>query len=328
MKYQKTSYPVQQLATGEKLFIHAYSFEGTLPGPSIYLQANLHGPEIFGTTLLGKIITFLEKRANFPGKIIVVPCANPVAVQVTEYNSQGGRWNVQNGNNWNRIFQINQSWNSREEEKQYYTNLLQSTNLSIENTLASTLKILSSTADYVIDIHTTGSKNENHLFVDDNSSSVFIPLGASVHILWDKENAVGAFDESHIFSHTVKQTHACTWEAHHHGDIDSQVLQQRFEQLTDWLQSIWCKKIETKMPKQIKITNTMHLVSEVGGYYTWTREVGEKIKQGEIYAHAYQPWTNTTIFLKAKKSFILLSTYGIGAIASGQQIGWIAYSED
>lgn len=329
MKYQKKSYKIQQLATGEELFIHTYTFSSNLSGPNIYLQANLHGPEIFGTALLGKIITFLETKNDFPGTITIIPCANPVAVQTTEYNSQGGRWNNQNGNNWNRIFEIQTPWKNREEEKDYYTQLLHSKNLSIENTLASTLKLLSYNSDYVIDIHTTGSKNENHLFVDDNSSPVFIPLGASIHIIWEKDEGVGAFDESHIVSHTKKQTHACTWEVHHHGDIDNEVLEKRFGQLINWLESIWNKQnIVFPQPQKIKIKNTTHLVSEQAGYYTWIAQVGQRIKKHEVYAQVYQLWNNTTVEIKAHKPFILLSTYGIGAIASGQQIGWIAYIED
>ncbi len=329
MKYQQTSYRVQQLATGEELFVHTYTFTSKIPGPTIYLQANLHGPEIFGTTLLGKIITFLQTKDNFPGTITLVPCANPVAVQTTEYNSQGGRWNNQNGNNWNRIFEINTPWKSPEHEKYFYTQLLHSNNLSIENKLASTLKLLSYKSNYIIDIHTTGSKNENHLFVDEDSSPIFTPLEASVHILWEKDDAVGAFDESHILSHTKKETHACTWEVHHHGDIDNEVLYQRFEQLTHWLESVWYRQsVIFPQPKKIKIKNTVHLVSEQAGYYTWKAKVGQRVERGEVYAHVYQPWNHTTVEMKAPKSFILLSTYGIGAIASGQQIAWIAYSED
>lgn len=333
MFYFKTTYPLQQKASGEELFIHVYTFRGHTPGPTVYLQANIHGPEIFGTVLLGKLIQYLETHVDFPGTVIIVPCANPIAVNAVGYNALTGRWNLHNGANWNRIFTTHVAWNSLDAQKKYYEELLLEPNLSIEHKLAATLKLLSAAATHVVDIHTTGSDNEAHLFSHSMHSDVFKPLGARVHILWEKkEDAVGAFDESHVapFLDNMPLSQipaASTWEVYHHGEINEAALLQRFAELVRWLDSVWSHKKEESAkffpPLEISIKNATHLVSPVAGYYSWQKKVGERVQKGEEYALVYQPWCNTMVSVRAFQTFHLMSIYGVGAIEEGQQIAWI-----
>ncbi len=332
MKYRKQTLVVQQLATGEILSVHVYIFQGSKPGPKIYLQGNLHGPEIFGTTLLGELIARLEKQPDIPGTITIVPVANPMAVQASAYNALVGRWNVHNGVNWNRIFNTHIPYSSLHEQKQYYENLLQTDNLSTENRLAATLKILSADATHVVDIHTTGTHNTPHVFTHALSSQVFYPLNAKVHIIWDKADAVGAFDESHVAPFlgnmpTSAIPHACTWEVYHHGENDWAVREERLEELWSWLQSVWSLEIfkSTASPLVFPVERTTHLVSEIGGYYTWKKQVGDMVNVGEEYASVYQPWHHKIVSLTAKNPFLIMSIYGVQAIGSGEQIAWIGY---
>lgn len=332
MKNYKQILPVQQLATGEMLSVYAYVFNTGKPGPKIYLQANLHGPEIFGTTLLGELVTHLEKQPDIPGTIIIVPVANPVAVQASAYNALVGRWNMHNGVNWNRIFNTHIPFSSLAEQKQYYENLLQMDNLSIENKLAATLKILSTDATHIIDIHTTGTHNTPHVFTHALSSQVFYPLNAKVHITWDKADTVGAFDESHIAPFlgnmpTIDIPHACTWEVYHHGENNWAAEQERFTELRNWLQSVWNLEIfkSTASPLVFPVECTTHLVSEIGGYYTWKKQAGDRVNTGEEYASVYQPWHHKTVSLRAKNPFVVMGIYGVQAIGSGEQIAWIGH---
>jgi predicted deacylase len=331
MKLQKLSHPLQQLPTGEVLLIHSYTFTGSTPGATIYLQANLHGPEIFGTSLLGKLINYLEKLEDIPGKIIIVPCANPIGVQAVAYQSLIGRWNLRNGNNWNRIFPADLVFKSFEEQKHYYQNLLTSSNLSIEQKLASTLKLLSWDANYIIDIHTTGFENAPHIFTCAESSEIFSDL-AKIHLIFTKEDAMGAFDESHIFpfletlpKEAIPQT--CTWEVYHHNQIDETILEERFNKLISCLNTIWHNENHSKQPQPLVLPakNSTHLVAQEAGYYSWQKAVGSLIKKGEIYATVYQPWHNQYINVKAEQDFILLGKYEAGAIPSGEEIAWIVY---
>lgn len=332
MKYQKSSHPVQQLPTGEVLSVHAYTFTGSTSGSRIYLQGNLHGPEIIGSSILGKLITRLEQIDDISGQVIIVPCANPMGVQAVAYNAHIGRWNLHSGTNWNRIFPINLELTNLEEQKKYYQQELGQTNLSIERKLAAILKLLSFAATHVIDIHTSGADTVPHLFTFENASEVFFPLEAKVHFLITPEDASGAFDESHVlpFLKALPKDlipKVCTWEAHHHGQFDSYVVEDRFQKLWNCLSYIWGNKpdLTRYQPSVLALKNGIHLVAPVAGYYSWLHQVGAVVEAGVVYATVYQPWHNQTLPIKAERKFFLLSKYGIGAIAEGEQLAWIAY---
>jgi len=327
MKYIKKCIPIQELASGDMLTIQVHTFIGNKPGPIVYLQGNLHGPEIFGTALLLRLVQILGKQKSLKGKIIIVPCANPMGVNQIAYNSMIGRWNAQSGTNWNRIFPMSPLKNHTEEIS-FYKNLLIENNLSIESKLAATLRTLSAGANYVLDIHTTGSSSAEHLFTYPWMHRDFADLAVPIHLELSLDDVVGAFDESHVlpFLKTLSQekvAKVATWEAHFHGHIDNTTIAQRLTQILSWLDGLWAKKASTKPEPEIH-SKSAHLCAPVAGYYAWTKKVGERVEKGDIYALVYQT-KGGSIPVKATCSFTLLGVYGVAATASGEQIGLIAY---
>lgn len=311
--------------------IFSYHFKGSKKGPKIYLQANLHGPEIFGTFLLGNLINYLENKKDFPGEVIVVPCANPIAVNSVAYNSIIGRYNLQSGKNWNRNFDVDAEFKDHGEEKKYYVKQLKESSLPIEKRISAILKLISSNAGYIIDIHTSGSESIVHLFTFAESNEVFLPLKAQVHINLNYDGAVGAFDESKVvpFVNSLSKSelpHVCTWEASRHGHMNQEQIGKKTKELIRFLESVWVKnKVKRKvLPKIFSIDNSDYLVSPASGYYCWRKNAGTIINKGEVFAEVYQPSSNKRIELRADFKFILIAKYGIGAIGRGEQIGWMA----
>ncbi|GEM_PF-829535 len=329
MQYQKISYPIQQLTTGETLSVHVYTFVGSLPGPVVYLQGNLHGPELFGTALLGKLIEHLEQLDDISGTVIIVPCANPVGVQTLGYNGHVGRWNSSSGINWNRIFTVNITWNTAQEQLKYYRTQLEHEHISIEERLAATLRMLSTSATHVIDIHTTGAASIPHLFTYARSLTIFSCLETSLAILLSRKEVVGAFDESHVTPWSSnfleeKLPHVCTWEVHCHNDINDAVLEIRLEQLKHCLNMLWKHKdhihdAQLTMP----IAATKELGAPVAGYYTWLVNVGAVVRKGDIYASIYQPWQQKTVHAIASEDMMIIGKYGLGAVGSGERIAFV-----
>lgn len=326
---KKQSFIVQQLATGENLEVHSYTFGDTAAGPKIYLQANLHGPEIFGTALLVRLVQQLEKSEGWPGTIVVVPCANPMGVQQTGYNSMTGRWNARDGANWNRIIPISKKWDNRAEEKAFYEKMLLSENLSVQKRLAAVLRTLSSGADYVIDIHTTGSVSVEHLFTFSWMSKAFASLGTPIHLHVDGDGgSVGAFDESHVFPFLESLPHEAvpkviTWETYIHGAIDEVLVTERLEQLIRWLKSTLSGDNSSELPYETFNMST-ELRAPIAGYYAWLKDVGDTVDAGETYARVYQPWDCQISEAKAEFPFTLIGTYGVNATSTGEQIAYIA----
>ncbi|MBU0660725.1 succinylglutamate desuccinylase/aspartoacylase family protein [Patescibacteria group bacterium] len=325
MKYTKQTYPIQQLPTGEILSIHAYTFTGSQKRPKIYLQANLHGPEIFGTTLLEKCITYLESQEDISGSVTIVPTANPIAVQHTSYNALTGRYNPMTGTDWNRIFKVNSKNIEELGEQKYYTKQAKKHGQTIEDKLANTLRSISAGSSHILDIHTAGSNSVPHVFPYAKNWEVFLPLQAEAYLLWDEKNTMGTFDDSHIthwHEHNPNPPATCAWEVYHHGKNDLAVCEQRWKQLKTWLESVWedQEKKETQ-PLVYSIQQLHNLPAPIAGYYTWLVKPGTTVKQGEIYASVYQPWHHKTIKLTHDKDFYLLGNYGIDAMKEGE---WIA----
>jgi predicted deacylase len=324
MTYTKTTHAVQQLPTGGVHAIHAYTYTGSKPGPTIYLQANLHGSEVLGTRVLALFMQYLEGLEDISGTVIVVPCANPLAVQAAQYNGIAGRWNPSTGTNWNRIFQSKES--TRKKVSKTMKQILATSTSSSEQRLAATLTLLSESAKYCIDLHTSGAATIPHVFRYVADEGVFDALGAPVQITWDTADIYGGFDESHVtpFVHEGgAHTYACTWELHHHNDIDSTIVSQRCDQLINWIEDVW-KKENAKQPKPSVYTlkNSFHLSAVTGGYLMWEVEVGEIIQTDQQYATYYHPNTNTYTPAIAEYSFQVISTHGTYAIAQGEPIAW------
>lgn len=329
MKYKKIIYPVQKTPTGAQHNVVAYTFIGKLPGPKIYIQANLHGPEVFGTALLVELIQKLEHKHDISGEIVIVPCANPMSVTAVTHNAYVGRWNQIDGVNWNRIFPKDVYWKDYDEEKKYFVKLSKKENLSVQEKLASTLRLLSSGSDFVIDIHATGTETCSHVFCREDMSDIFAPLGAEIHLLSKKNVSEETFEESHVYPFrdtldSLSIPKACTWEVSGYGVIRHNLIKQRLQQLENWLSVIWGERNNNIIIKH-KIYTFFNLKSPIAGYYSFVKRIGDNVKKGEIYAHVYLPYNAEIQHIKAEYDFTLIATYGIGAIGEGEQIAWVGF---
>lgn len=101
-----SSIPVVQLASGDRLSLQVYQFQGTVLGKKAYLQSNLHGAEISGNAVIYQLIEFLMSldSSQLIGEIWLVPVCNPVGVSQRSHHFSPGRYNLYDGEDWNRIF--------------------------------------------------------------------------------------------------------------------------------------------------------------------------------------------------------------------------------
>ena len=98
--------PVVQLASGDRLSLQIYQFQGAVPGKKAYIQSNLHGAEISGNAVIHQLIEFLMSQDSnqLIGEILLVPVCNPVGVSQRSHHFSAGRYNHYDGEDWNRIF--------------------------------------------------------------------------------------------------------------------------------------------------------------------------------------------------------------------------------
>ncbi len=309
MKAVVEYHSIQKLVSGDDLHITSHVFTGSEPGPNIYIQGNIHGPEIFGTALLIKLLQRLEHIDSIKGKITAVPLANPLGVQAQTYGLIHGRWNAQTGNDWNRIFSKTQGD-------------------GVEATLARTLLSISGGHDIVLDIHTSGSEAIPHVYTTKEHSDTFNTLHTPYHIIYGPKDYYGAFDETVWKNGKKKGTKVATatWEASSHLTLEEKTLEEQLENLLSWLSS--CGAIKelpnsTPHPKKILMKNVKWHPSPRAGYLTWIRSVGEVIAKEEAYANIYEPWSGNVEQLRASHPMIFLSKGTLQAISAGHIIGKI-----
>ncbi len=93
---------IDETLQGE-LTIPVYEFISSIEGKTVYIQSSVHGAELQGNAVIIKMIEYI-KNANFKGKIIFVPLANPYASSSKLGTYTYGRFNPTTGDNWNRMY--------------------------------------------------------------------------------------------------------------------------------------------------------------------------------------------------------------------------------
>lgn len=105
MKTIRTELP--SLVPGQPLFLNRYLFGGAEKGRSAYIQAGLHADEHPGILVMQHLITMLkeyENQSRITGIITLVPLANPVGMMQNVLGYWAGRFDLANGENFNRNF--------------------------------------------------------------------------------------------------------------------------------------------------------------------------------------------------------------------------------
>jgi predicted deacylase len=77
MDFTLTKVRMRTLASGNELIIPVYRFRGDA-GKKVYIQANIHGPEVAGVAALYRLIPLLCQEKAIHGEITVAPSINPV----------------------------------------------------------------------------------------------------------------------------------------------------------------------------------------------------------------------------------------------------------
>ncbi|MER9826564.1 succinylglutamate desuccinylase/aspartoacylase family protein [Mesorhizobium sp. M0115] len=91
------------IGTQRHVIVHRFGARNL--GPTIYLQAGLHADEAPGMVVLHHLIQLLTERNEEPrGEIVVVPCANPIALSQRIQDHHAGQYDLAMGGNFNRNY--------------------------------------------------------------------------------------------------------------------------------------------------------------------------------------------------------------------------------
>ncbi|GLX77939.1 succinylglutamate desuccinylase [Thalassotalea insulae] len=108
MKFSKEVMHVGEMASGAALTVPVYRFKGLGDGPSVYIQANMHGAEVQGNAVIFQLLELL-RNMEIMGDITLVPYANPVGCNHKNGEYTLGRFDPITGVNWNRMYHFDES---------------------------------------------------------------------------------------------------------------------------------------------------------------------------------------------------------------------------
>ncbi|QDP03032.1 succinylglutamate desuccinylase/aspartoacylase family protein [Thalassotalea sp. PS06] len=201
------------MASGVELTVPVYRIKGRGTGPSVYIQANIHGAEVQGNAVIYQLLELLQKQTLL-GDITLVPYANPVGCNHKNGEYTLGRFDPITGVNWNRMYHFNDElakqfveqypdtdvdtirsefrrWMLDDIDEQLDHNIF---GLTTGRRIAYQLQRMALQADLVLDLH-TGPISSKHLYCPEyakNSASYFnIP-----HTILIPNDFAGALDEA------------------------------------------------------------------------------------------------------------------------------------
>jgi predicted deacylase len=105
MEFSTVCLPAQ--APGVSLSLQIYRFGPPSAVRSAYIQAGLHADELPGVLVschLIRRLQQLEQQGKLTGRVVIVPYANPIGLSQKVFGPVAGRFNLENGENFNRNF--------------------------------------------------------------------------------------------------------------------------------------------------------------------------------------------------------------------------------
>lgn len=312
---------VAQNASGRNLHVPIYKFEGSQPGPKVYIQSSIHGAEVQGNVVIHHLINLL-KTLPIKGEITLAPNCNPVGTNIKSGEYTLGRFDPISGQNWNRGYYFDPSWiddfakscahtadveqiksNFRAQIKQNIeAKLAQPWGASLAQTLNLKLQLNAVDADIVLDLH-NGPVSTRHIYVPEYAKASARYFNIPQIILIPNEFA-GALDEAtfchwwHLAQSLEKYRDIQTWDV----GVEAFTMEMGSQEVIDfeagyhdamsilsYLNFKGCLVDSDIEP----ITMTRHaaylkdykiMYSQQGGIVEYVAKPGQQVKQGDVLA--------------------------------------------
>lgn len=360
------SLPFSAPGTTRSLKIIRYGTPGSTP--KVYIQAGLHADEAPGYIVAHHLEALLDQQAaanNIAGEIILVPAANPIGLSQWQHESLNGRFDQNNGINFNRNhLDLSEQIATEVEhllgsDSQKNIDLIRKKSGELiaahepveeASALKKLLLSLSHDADIVLDLH-CDLEALIHLYLGtplwEDGKILAECLDSRVNLVAANSGG-GPFDEanSRIWWDLAKRfpdkpippaCFAATVELRGFADTNYQQNKTDAQNLMRFLgcKNVFCQPIE-KPPENSDhhsspLTGVDYVKATEPGIICYTRELGAFINKGEVIATVINPLTENNnqapAELRAQTSGILFSRSGDRFAHPGRIIAKIAGME-
>jgi predicted deacylase len=299
--YTIKNIPVIELPSSDVLSIWEHHFVANKPGKKIYLQANLHGPEVVGIGVLLKLIEIIKGKGLKEGEVKIVVSANPIGLNSKISGYQVGYKNLNSSkySNWNRIFKQK-------------TSVISQYGVQIEDKLASVLQTISKGFEIVLDLH-SAQNNIEVIYTFTNAIELAKALGVH-HLVTLNETFSGCFDESVYFS-SEKISQVLTLELNG-GVFDEKYLDYWTQVIYEWV----CNKNSIKNSISIwKYDFDLKYYATASGIILTLKKPGEKFEKGDTLVEILK-LSGKKVPIKALSSGVIYKLPLVQSVGEGEEV--------
>jgi predicted deacylase len=311
----KTRVSVGEFADGSPVAIPVVTIGGTKPGPTLHIQAGIHGDELTGIEIARRALPTL-RADGLAGTIVVVPLANvPSHLTRTRGFLHEERWLI----DINRIFPGNAH------------------GLLTERIADILFREFVSNADLSIDLHSALDGCDIAPFVyvdpdDDSNGTLDVRERAAKafgtpYIYYKKRGAAfGTSDLTRSMSNQADLAHKAVMiaEMGESRRVSTDLVPIGVRGIRNVL--VEMKMIEGTIDRvaQRRFTK-IHLVhADHGGGLRMAVNVRDEVKQGAEIAHVIDVFGDAVETLRAPADGFVLRAMRLGSIATGAEVAWIA----
>ena len=353
MKTIRTELP--NLVSGQPLFLESRSFGETGRGRRAYIQAGLHADEHPGILVIQHLVAMLddyEKQDRILGEITLVPLANSVGMMQNVLGYWAGRFDLSNGENFNRNFpDLSQALEKRllAGETDPALMLQQSLADTVPTDTVGQMKHLLLTEalkhDLVLDLH-CDTDAVLHLYTNrlhtERARKLAQALGADVIFVEDFAGGQ-PFDEA-IFrvwkwfcdrellgSQTVP--FSVTVELRGQADVSDVLAKQDAEAIIAFLANegiISAQPAISVNPTRIKVyplEGASHLQAPASGILAWLKKPGDTVTSGEHLADIVSVSDGQRTPVYSNVNGVMVARPVMKMIRAGQRVALLAGSD-
>lgn len=340
---------------------HLLKYRFGCGGRSAYIQAGLHADEHPGLLviqhLLSRLVT-LEAEGRIKGTIVIVPFANPVGLGQQVFGQMPGRYNLANGENFNRNFpDITGSLEQALDEclpekndvaafKQLFAAAMDGA-APLEAVQANKFWLLQEALkhDILLDLHCdTSSILHIYATLDQRQRALDLAAATGVEAVFLEDEAGGfPLDEAYakawktLYRRGLVDTEhlgfSATLELRGQADVEDAIAAADAQGILDFLQHeglIAGERVTPRQPGQVQVyplEGVSHLKAPGTGIVAWKKRIGEPVAHGELIAEIVPldlaPGA-PRIAVASDVDGILVVRHHIKLARSGQKIGMLA----
>lgn len=304
-------------APGSDQRLAMYHFTGSGGARSAYIQAGLHADEHPGLLVIQHLLSrlqALEQSGAIVGEIVICPFANPVGMAQNVLGYMTGRFNLANGENFNRNFPdvlpaleerlqtLQSSPSNILSPKEILGGLLDSQCPS--DSVTANKKILLREAlrhDLVLDLH-CDTAAVLHLYSTNDQRERAISLAACLGVgvvLLEDEAGGQPFDESYNrpwrrlvdtgLATTQQRGFAASIELRGQADVSDELAQQDAEGILRFLAEEGLIRYSAPAPSGVEVLafpleGASHVQATASGVLVWKKNLGESVSRNELIA--------------------------------------------